>query len=450
MMSSIFLDTICTKKRFITTILPFNAFFVVMIDIKDLRERPDYYRDSTSAKNGDPSLIDRILKLDEERRTMISERDARKGEQNILTKQIPQAAPEDRADLVAQSKKIGDEVKEMDAKLTAVEEEYHRVICEIPNPIHPSVPKGASDEENQVARQEGEMPDFGFTPKEHWELGEELDLLDMERGAKVSGSRFFYLKNDLVMLEFALISFTLQKLYSKGFTPMIPPYMVRERAMYGTGFFPADRNEVYSVNPDEDDLFLIGTSEVSLVNYYDNEVIDVSKPQRFVGYSPCFRREAGSYGKDMKGLIRVHQFEKVEMVSFCHPDQSWEEHEYLRSVEEEILSDLGLPYQVLNICSGDLGGSAAKKYDMEAWLPGQGKYREMTSTSNTTDFQSRRLNIRYRDENDNMQFVHILNGTATSMRPLIAIMENYQQEDGSIVIPAALQPFMGKDRITKA
>jgi len=196
-------------------------------------------------------------------------------------------------------------------------------------------------------------------------------------------------------------------------------------------------------------LFLIGTSEVSLVNYYDNEVIDVSKPQRFVGYSPCFRREAGSYGKDVKGILRVHQFEKVEMVSFCHPDQSWEEHEFLRTVEEEILSDLGLPYQVLNICSGDLGGSAAKKYDLEAWLPGQEKYREMTSTSNTTDYQSRRLNIRFRDEEGNMQYVHILNGTATSMRPLIAIMENYQQEDGTILVPEVLRPYMGKDRITK-
>lgn len=425
------------------------VFPTAMIDIKDLRERPEYYRDSTSSKNGDASLVDRILALDEERRKLISDRDAKKAEQNILSKNIPQAAADERPKLVEQSKVLGDAVKEMDARLTTVEEEYHLVICAIPNPIHPSVPKGASDADNQVARQEGKKPEFSFPVKEHWELGEAMDLLDMERGAKVAGSRFVYLKNDLVMLEFALISFCLQKLYSKGFTPMIPPYMVRERAMYGTGYFPDAENGVYHVNPDDESLFLIGTSEVSLVNYYDNEVIDVSKPQRFVGYSPCFRREAGSYGKDVKGILRVHQFEKVEMVSFCHPDQSWEEHEFLRTVEEEIMSDLELPYQVLNICSGDLGGSAAKKYDLEAWLPGQQQYREMTSTSNTTDYQSRRLNIRFRDEAGDMQFVHILNGTATSMRPLIAIMENYQQEDGTILVPKVLQPFMGKDCITK-
>lgn len=445
----------CAALLYKILLHPYNirvsfCFSVDMIDIKDLRERPDYYRDSTSAKNGDAALVDTVLRLDEERRRLISERDEKKGQQNTLSKQIPQTDAGERDKLVAESKALGDQVKEMDARLTLVEEEYTNAICQIPNPIHESVPKGASDAENIVARQEGEKPAFNFPAKEHWELGEELNILDLERGAKVSGSRFVYLKNDLVMLEFALISFVLQKLYSKGFTPMIPPYMVRERAMYGTGFFPADRSEIYHVNPEEDDLYLIGTSEVSLVNYYDNEVIDVSKPQRFVGYSPCFRREAGSYGKDMKGLIRVHQFEKVEMVSFCHPDKSWEEHEFLRSIEEEILSDLAIPYQVLNICSGDLGGSAAKKYDLEAWLPGQQQYREMTSTSNTTDFQARRLNIRFRNDEGAMQFVHILNGTATSMRPLIAIMENYQQEDGTIMIPKVLQPFMGKERITKA
>lgn len=421
-----------------------------MIDIKDLRDRPDYYRDSTSAKNGDASLIDRVLQLDEERRKLVFERDELKAQQNALSKQIPHSAPEERQKLVEESKSLGDKVKAADAAQETVEKDYFLTICAIPNPLHESVPKGASDADNIVARQVGEKPTFSFPVKEHWELGEALDLMDLERGAKVAGSRFFYLKNDLVMLEFALITFCLQKLYAKGFTPMIPPYMVRERAMFGTGYFPDAENGVYQVNPDDENLFLTGTSEVSLVNYYDNEIIDVSKPRRFVGYSPCFRREAGSYGKDVKGILRVHQFEKVEMVSFCHPDQSWEEHEFLRSIEEEILSDLGIPYQVLNICSGDLGGSAAKKYDLEAWLPGQQQYREMTSTSNTTDYQSRRLNIRYRNDEGDLNFVHILNGTATSMRPLIAIMENYQQEDGTILVPKALVPFMGKDRITKA
>lgn len=423
-----------------------------MIDIKDLRNRPDYYRSSTEAKNGDPSVVDQLLKKDEERRAFIGATEDLRAEQNILSKKIPTATAEEKAELLSSSKTLSDKYKEHEARLSVIEKEYMSLICQIPNPLHESVNVGKTDEDNEVARVVGEKPTFSFEPKEHWELAEQHDLIDMERGAKVSGNRFIYLKNDLVLMEMALINWVLQKLAGKGFIPMIPPYMVRERAMFGTGYFPDAENGVYVVNPEDENLYLTGTSEVSLVNYHDNETLDVKDlPLRYVGFSTCFRREAGSYGKDVKGMLRVHQFEKVEMVSFCHPDKSWEEHEYMRTVEEEIMSELELPYQLLNICSGDLGGSAAKKYDIEAWLPGQGKYREMTSTSNTTDYQSRRLNIRYRNEEGKVDLLHILNGTATSMRPLIAIMENNQQEDGTIRIPKVLVPFMGgKEFIGKA
>lgn len=421
-----------------------------MIDIKDLRNRPDYYRTSTAAKGSDSSLVDKILVADETRRGTLSDKEVVRSEQNKLSSMIPKASPEEREALLAKTKDLSEQLKTLEEKATQAEKEYMDLLCQIPNPIHESVTVGNTDEDNKVLRYEGDKPDFDFEPKEHWELAEDLDLLDLERAAKVSGSRFFYMKNDLVLLEFALIQFVLHKLVAKGFTPVIPPYMVRERAMFGTGYFPDAENGVYIVNPGEDDLFLIGTSEVPLVNYHDGEILDTKDlPLRYVGVSPCFRREAGSYGKDTKGILRVHQFEKVEMVSFCSPEKSWEEHEFLRSVEEEILQELEIPYQVMDICSGDLGGSAAKKYDLEAWMPGQGKYREVTSTSNTTDFQARRLQIRCKNGEEKPELLHILNGTATSMRPLIAIMENYQQKDGSIMIPKALQGLMGKDRITK-
>jgi seryl-tRNA synthetase len=266
----------------------------------------------------------------------------------------------------------------------------------------------------------------------------------MERAAKVSGSRFYFLRDELAILQMALMNWAFLEIQKKGFSPTIPPFLVREMALFGTGFFPADKNEIYSVNPGEDDLFLIGTSEVPLTAYYADEILEAeSLPARFAGYSPCFRREAGSYGKDMKGILRVHQFEKIEMVVVCAPEDSWQIHEELREVEKELLSALKIPFRVVNICGGDLGGSAAKKYDLEAWLPGQGKFREMTSTSNCTDYQARRLKIRVRQKNGEIVTAHTLNGTAVSSRPLIAIMENFQKADGSIDIPEVLWPFAG-------
>ncbi len=433
-----------------TIVMFYTLFLYTMIDIKDLRARPDYFRMSTAAKGSDSSLVDKILVADEKRRETLLEKETLRSTQKTLSAQIPQAGEEERGILLLETKKLSDQLKVLDEAANAAEEEYTLLLCQIPNPIHQDVVVGSTDEDNKVLRFVGDKPEFDFEPKEHWELAEDLDLLDMERGAKISGSRFYYMKNDLVLLQYALIQFTLKKLVAKGFTPMIPPYMVRQRAMFGTGYFPDAENGVYIVNPGEDDLYLIGTSEVPLVNYHDGEMLDLKdKPLRYVGVSPCFRREAGSYGKDTKGILRVHQFEKVEMVSFCNPEHSYEEHEYLREVEEEILQDLQLPYQVLDICSGDLGGSAAKKYDLEAWMPGQGKYREVTSTSNTTDYQSRRLSIRHKNAEGNSELVHILNGTATSMRPLIAIMEVYQQKDGSIKVPEVLVDLMGKKVITK-
>lgn len=421
-----------------------------MIDIKDLRERPEYYKTSATSKGFDGSLIDQILVLDESRRKLTTLREELKAKQNVLAKSVPTLTGAAKEKALVESKDLSNQVKKYDEELIVAEKKLLEVAEAIPNPIHESVHLGKSDAENTVARTVGTPTKFDFKPKEHWEIAEDMDILDLERGAKVSGSRFYYLKNDLVFLEFALVQFVMRKLVEKGFTPMITPFLVRERAMWGTGFFPADKNEIYTVNPGEDNLFLVGTSEVTLVNYHDNETLDASKlPLRYVGYSSCFRREAGSYGKDMKGMIRVHQFEKVEMVSFVDPEKSWEEHEFLRECEEEILQDLGLPYQVVNICSGDLGASAAKKYDLEGWFPGQEKYRELTSTSNTTDYQARRLNIKYRNSEGKLELVHILNGTATSMRPLAAIIENYQEKDGSIIVPEVLRMYMGKDKITK-
>lgn len=317
---------------------------------------------------------------------------------------------------------------------------------DLPNPPFDSAPDGDSDAENIVVRQEGEKPTFSFQPKEHWELGVDLDILDIERASKVSGTRFYYLKNELAILQRALAQWAFMEVIKKGYNAIIPPFLTRKEAIYGTGYLAKGEN--YIVNPNEDDLYLIGTSEVPVTSYYADEIIDLSNgPKKFVSYSPCFRKEAGSSGKDTKGILRVHQFEKIEMVIFCTPEQSDVMHEEIREIEEYLLQQLGIPYQVINVCCGDLGNSAVKKYDIEAWLPGQNKYREMTSTSICTDFQSRRLNIRYKTKEDKNEYVHTLNGTAVSSRPLIAIMENFQNEDGSIDIPKVLQPFCGFRKI---
>ena len=414
-----------------------------MIDLKLLRENQDLYKKGFAKKMVEAD-IPRILKLDEDYRTQLQKVEEYRAEKNAVSKQIPNLTPDDRQVKIA-------EMKELDVKLTESEESLNKLFVQLkegadklPNPPHESVPEGKTDEDNIPEKTVGDIPKFDFKPKDHLELGTLLDVIDMETAAKVSGARFYYLKNELVQLEFAMINWLLQKYVSKGFSPVTVPMLVKEEMMYATGFFPADRNEIYCVNPEEDNLYLVGTSEVPMAGLHMFKAVNADKlPKRYVGFSSCFRREAGSYGKDTKGILRVHQFDKLEMFSFCHPDKSWEEHKFLLNIEEEILQELGLPYQVVNICGGDLGAPAAKKYDCEVWIPTQEKYRELTSCSNCTDFQARRGNIRYKDENGT-HLLHTLNGTAmASTRTLIAIMENNQKEDGTVVIPKVLHPFMG-------
>lgn len=417
-----------------------------MLDLKAIRQNPEEFKHNLARKGVDVSKIDMLLELDATHRELLQKVEELAAKQNEVSKQIPQLEGAEKQKLLADMKVIATEKKSAEKTLHDAKNSLDAVLFSLPNPPHPSAPDGKSDEENVVVEKWGEKPVFDFEPKEHWELAEVLDLLDTERSAKVSGSRFYYLKNELAILQRALIFWAFMEVQSKGFTPVIPPYMTRKEAIMGTGFF--DKDENYCVNPGEDDLYLIGTSEVPMTSYFANEILDEKDmPRKFVCHSPCFRREAGTYGKDTKGILRVHQFEKVEMVIFCRPGDDERMHEEIRSIEEELLQKLGIHYQLVNVCCGDLGNSATKKYDLEAWLPGQGKYREMTSTSICTDFQTRRLKTRIRLENGDIVQAHTLNGTAVSSRPLIAILENYQQADGSIKIPEVLQPFCGFDEI---
>ncbi len=406
-----------------------------MIDIHLIRTNPILVEQNNLSRNVKIDL-EKIIALDNEYRKLLAAIEELRSQRNKNPKGKP--SPEELKAL----KEHSESIKTKEIELQTLKVKLDALLVQLPNINHETTAIGKDDSGNKIERFVNEKPSFDFEPKEHFELGEKLDLIDTERGAKVAGSRFWYIKNELVLLQLAMIQFVTRKLLDKGFTPIIPPYLVKEQAMFGTGFFPADKNEIYTVNPGEDELYLIGTSEVPLVSYHMDEIIDVSKPKRYFGISPCFRREAGTYGKDTKGIIRGHQFEKIEMVSFAKPEDSWAEHDFILSIEEEIMKELGFHYQVVNICTGDLGFPAAKKYDIEAWLPGQKQYRELTSTSNTTDYQARRLNIRYKDANGKNNLVHTLNGTAASMRPLIAIMENHQTKEGYIRVPEALIPYM--------
>ena len=339
--------------------------------------------------------------------------------------------------------KVSAELKELDPQLAEAENELNRLLAETPNVPHESAPDGFTEEDAvEVKRDHDEPPAFDFEPRDHAELGAMLGVLDTERGARTSGSRFVYLMGDLVFVQFALMRHAMDVVLEKGFSPMIPPVLVREEAMYGTGFLPTDAVNLYTTR--EDDLYLVGTSEVPLAAFHLGEIVEEDElPIRYAGYSTCFRREAGSYGKDLGGMFRVHQFDKVEMFVFSTPETSWDEHERILAIEEEIFGNLEIPYRVVNIAAGDLGGSAAKKYDIEAWLPGQGRYREVTSCSNTTDYQARRMQTRVRRPSGAVEVLHTLNGTATAIgRTLIAIMENHQRADGSVEIPAKLHPYL--------
>jgi seryl-tRNA synthetase len=412
-----------------------------VLDIKAIREDPEPFRAGLARRNL-AEAVDQLLDADALRRKLTTRVEELRADQNRLSKQIGGASRDEKQRLIAEVGHVSAELKELEPQLAEAEERLAALLAATPNIPDPSAPDGFTDEDAVEVRRHGEPPAFDFEPKDHVTLGELLGVLDIERGARTSGSRFVYLMGDIVHVQFALVRHALDILTAKGFMPVIPPVLVRAEAMYGTGFLPTDEVNIYVTR--EDDLYLVGTSEVPLAALRMGEVIDESElPLRYAGYSTCFRREAGTYGKDMRGMFRVHQFDKVEMFSFTTPESSWEEHEFLVSVEEEIVQNLELPYRVVNVAAGDLGGSAAKKFDIEAWLPGQGKYRELTSCSNCTDYQGRRLQTRVRRSTGVLETLHTLNGTATAVgRTLIALLENHQQADGSVELPKALHAYL--------
>ncbi|WP_278314031.1 serine--tRNA ligase [Lolliginicoccus levis] len=413
-----------------------------MIDLKMLRDDPEAVRVSQRARGEDPGLVDALLDADAQRRAAVAAADSLRAEQKALGKKVGRAAPEDRDALLAGASELAQKVKDAGAAESAANErlvEAHRAIS---NLVHPDVPVGG-EEDFAVIETVGEPPAIE-SPRDHLELGERLGLIDMERGAKVSGSRFYFLTGNGALLQLGLLQLAIQKAVAAGFTPMIPPVLVRPEIMGGTGFLGAHSAEVYHLA--DDDLYLVGTSEVPLAGYHSSEIIDLSgDPVRYAGWSSCFRREAGSYGKDTRGIIRVHQFDKVEMFTYCRPDQAAAEHQRLLQWEKDMLAAIEVPYRVIDVASGDLGSSAARKFDCEAWVPTQQTYRELTSTSNCTTFQARRLAIRYRDENGKPQIAATLNGTLATTRWLVAVLENHQQPDGSVRVPAALVPFVGRE-----
>jgi len=424
-----------------------------MIDITLLREQPDALKASL-ARRGLDLDVDLMAQIDQDRRSTRAKAESMRAEQKSLSRTIPHLEGEARQGAIAQAGELAAKYRTAIAEADQLDEQFQALWIRIPNPAHPSAADGLVEEDAVEIKRWGRVRDFDFPVKDHRELGAGLGMIDIERAAKVSGSRFGYLTGPAVMLEFALVRMALELLGGKGFTPVVPPVLVREEALFGTGFFPDDDQQVYEVGVDSgdglrsDNLYLVGTSEVSLAAYHAGEVLDEDAlPLRYAGFSSCFRREAGAHGKDTAGIFRVHQFDKVEMFSFCHPERSWDEHERLLAIEEQIVQSLEIPYRVVNVAAGDLGSSAAKKYDIEAWIPSQGRYREITSCSNTTDFQSRRMRIRYRTDRGN-RLVHTLNGTAVAVgRLLIALMENHQQADGSVVVPDSLRAYAGFDRI---
>jgi seryl-tRNA synthetase len=404
-----------------------------MIDLKLARANADIFR-TALARKGAAETFDALLAADRAWAEATGKREDARAEQ----KQLGRPSSQEEIDLARELKA---RLQALDDELAAAETERQRLWDAVPNPPHPTAPDGDTDDDAELLRTWGSPPDLPFEPKDHVDLSG--GAIDLERAARVSGSRFVYRKGDVALVELALYRFALDRLVSKGFEPVLPPVLVREDAMYGTGFFPALRDDVYAVP--EDGLFLAGTSEVALAALHMGEELE-SLPIRYAGYSTCFRREAGAAGRDTRGMFRVHQFDKVEMFVFCLPEESEAEHERLLAQEEEIIQELGIPYRVMNIAAGDLGPSATKKYDVEGWFPAQARYRELTSTSNTTDFQARRLNIRFRRDRS-LEHVHTLNGTAVTARALIAIMENFQDPDGSIAVPEPLVELGAPERL---
>lgn len=417
-----------------------------MLDPALLKENIEILKLNISRRNLDVD-IDLLIELNEERKKLRFEAEQKRSNQKELGKEIANADKEKKEALLNQASELSSEVKSLFEKVDQKDEEFLNQWIKIPNIISDSSPDGKSDSDNKEIKKIGDIKEIK-NPKDHLEIASKLNLIDVEKASEVSGSRFAYLFGDLVKIEFNLVSWALNMLSEKGFTPTVPPVLVRENALYGTGFFPDDAEQVYEIP--NDDLFLVGTSEVPLAALHTNEILSIKElPIRYAGFSTCFRREAGTYGKDTTGIFRVHQFDKVEMFSFCDPSKSEEEHEFILSVEEELLQALEIPYRVVDVCAGDLGASAAKKFDIEAWIPSQNTYREVTSCSNTTDYQARRLNIRAKNE-EKTSVLHTLNGTAIAVgRILIALIENNQNEDGSVEFSDDLAAIVGVKKLGK-
>jgi len=420
-----------------------------MLDLKLIRSDPERVK-TALARRGAAEQVDELLALDARRRQLLPEIEGAQAERKAISKQIGEAKQrgEEAEAEMRTVQGLKETIESGKAELEAIEADLDRIARALPNLPDPDAPEGMSEEDAVVLREEGSRPEFDFEPRDHLDIGAELGLIDMEAGAKLSGSRFAYVKGDLVLLELALVRYALDVVRGEGHEPVVPPVLVREEALYGTGFLPGDRDQIYEIP--KDDLFLVGTSEVSLASLHADEILDAERlPIRYAGFSTCFRREAGAAGRDTRGIFRVHQFDKVEMFSFVEPSQSAEEHERLLAIEERILSELEIPYRVVNVAAGDLGAPAAKKYDCEAWIPSQERYRELTSCSNTTDYQARRLSCRYRAaDGEAPQAVHTLNGTAVAVgRTMIALIENRQDGDGGFSLPNILHSYGAPERI---
>ncbi len=423
-----------------------------MLDAKFVKDNLEIVKKSLKDRGWEADLED-FAHLFENRREVLKEVENLKYERNEVSAEIGKLKREkkDASHLIKKMQKVAVKIKEMDGEICDYEEKVNEILADIPNIPLKDVPIGRTEKDNVIIRKWGEQREFDFSPLDHIAIGKRLDMIDLERGAKSSGTRFVYLKKDGVLLEIALLNFVFNSLLPEGFVPVIPPVLVKEEVMKGAGYLFKGEEEIYKTA--RDNLYLVGTSEQSLLALHKGEILKRHDlPLRYVGFSTCFRREAGSYGQEVRGIFRVHQFDKIEMFSFCEPDKSQEEHTYILSQEEKIMRSLEIPYQVVSICTGDLGMPAAKKYDLEAWLPGQNRYRETHSCSNCTDYQARGLNIRYYPENKkgDSHFVYTLNGTAVAIgRMIIAILENYQEEDGSVTIPRVLRPYIGgRDKIT--
>jgi seryl-tRNA synthetase len=414
---------------------------VGVIDPRTLREDPEAVRASQRARGEDEGVVAHLLSLDTSRRSAIARADKLRAEQKTLGRSVGKAAGDERAALLVKGKELAAEVKAAEAEQGKADEEFTALHRSVSNLVHPDAPAGGEDD-YVVLKHVGEPRKFDFKPLDHLDIGEGLGAIDMERGAKVSGSRFYFLTGIGAQLQLALLNMATSQAIENGFQLMITPALVRPEIMAGTGFLGAHDAEVYRLR--DDDLYLVGTSEVPLAGYHSDEILDIAAgPKRYAGWSSCFRREAGSYGKDTRGIIRVHQFDKIEMFTYCRPEDAEAEHARLLGWEEEMLGKIEVPYRVIDTAGGDLGSSASRKFDCEAWVPTQETYRELTSTSNCTTFQARRLGIRYRDENGKPQAAATLNGTLATTRWIVAILENHQQEDGSVRVPEALRPYLG-------